>query len=60
MNSDKKSPLNFWVIIGFVLIVQSLRLQVEGAATGSLKVFGIMGGVGCCAVGVVKGLKATD
>ncbi len=60
MSSDKKSPLNFWVITGFILIVQAARMPIEGPATGSLKLFGIVGGVGCCAVGVVKGLKADD
>lgn len=60
MSSDKKSFLNLWVIIGFVLIAQGARMQVEGPATASVKLFGMIGGAGCCAVGVVKALKAED
>jgi hypothetical protein len=61
MKSDKsKQPVDYLLIIGGVMVVQSSMMKASGPLTSAVKIFESLGGAGCCLASLVKSYKKSQ
>jgi hypothetical protein len=55
VKSDKnKQPVDYLLIIGGVMVIQSSMMKASGPLTSALKTFESLGGAGCCLASLFK------